>query len=163
MSDDHEHASGGTDGAGVRFPPPLIYLSGLLVGVGLAYVTAPPDLPARLGVILGSLCIGAAFTLAFLGFSEFKKAGTEVRPDKPSTTIMSSGPFAYTRNPLYISLALLQTGIGLVSGNLWIVATLIPVLLAIRLYVITREEHYLERKFGKVYLDYKGRVPRWLL
>ena len=75
---------------------------------------------------------------------------------------ITSGPFRFTRNPLYISLALVYAGIALTVGSAWALAFLVPVLGIIRYGVIAREERYLEGKFGPEYLRYKQSVRRWL-
>jgi protein-S-isoprenylcysteine O-methyltransferase Ste14 len=70
--------------------------------------------------------------------------------------------FRFTRNPIYIGMFLGQTGLGIGFDSLWVLAMLVPFCLVIRYGVVAREEAYLERKFGAVYLDYKSRVRRWL-
>jgi protein-S-isoprenylcysteine O-methyltransferase Ste14 len=85
-----------------------------------------------------------------------------VETNKPTTTIVANGPYGVTRNPIYIGMFLGQTGLAIGFDNLWILATLVPFYLVIRYGVIAREEVYLERKFGAVYLGYKSHVRRWL-
>jgi protein-S-isoprenylcysteine O-methyltransferase Ste14 len=85
-----------------------------------------------------------------------------VETNKPTTTIVANGPYGVTRNPIYIGMFLEQTGLAIGFDNLWILATLVSFYLVIRYGVIAREEVYLERKFGAVYLGYKSRVRRWL-
>jgi hypothetical protein len=70
--------------------------------------------------------------------------------------------FRFTRNPIYIGMFLGQTGLGIGFDSLWVLAMLVPFCLVIRYGVVAREEAYLERKFGAVYLDYKSGVRRWL-
>ena len=83
-------------------------------------------------------------------------------PDRPATALISAGPYRFSRNPLYVASALLYTGASLWFGALWTL-TLLPFPLGIlQFYVIAREERYLERRFGREYLDYKARVRRWL-
>jgi protein-S-isoprenylcysteine O-methyltransferase Ste14 len=81
---------------------------------------------------------------------------------KPTTAIVTKGPFRYSRNPLYVSLTLLYLGVALIINVLWIVLLVVPVLVVMQRGVIGREEAYLERKFGEKYLSYKARVRRWV-
>ncbi len=78
------------------------------------------------------------------------------------TAIITGGPYAYTRNPLYVALALFHGAVAIAAGNVWALLLLAPALLVVRYFVIAREERYLEAKFGEEYLRYKARVRRWL-
>jgi protein-S-isoprenylcysteine O-methyltransferase Ste14 len=78
------------------------------------------------------------------------------------TTIVETGPYRFTRNPIYLGMVLGLIGLAIAFNSLWLLVTLVPFALVIRYAVITREEAYLERKFGEVYLAYKSRVRRWL-
>ena len=80
----------------------------------------------------------------------------------PATTLVTSGPYALTRNPMYVSLALLTTAFALFLNTWWIVFLLIPVLLVVQRFVIVKEERYLRRRFGAEYEAYTRRVRRWL-
>ncbi|MEJ7683307.1 MAG: isoprenylcysteine carboxylmethyltransferase family protein [Segetibacter sp.] len=81
---------------------------------------------------------------------------------KPATSLVTSGIYSRSRNPTYLSLLLLYTGIALLFGNWWTII-LVPVLAAIiTLFIIKPEERYLERAFGKDYLEYKAKVRRWI-
>ncbi|HLF58299.1 MAG TPA: isoprenylcysteine carboxylmethyltransferase family protein [Alphaproteobacteria bacterium] len=145
---------------GVIAPPPLIYLAGLVAGLVLDRTWTLPILRAR--PIAGTALVLLGAVLMALGIREFKRAGTDFKPYRPTTRIITSGPFRFTRNPLYISLALVYAGIALTVGSAWALAFLVPVLGIIRYGVIAREERYLEGKFGPEYLRYKQSVRRWL-
>jgi protein-S-isoprenylcysteine O-methyltransferase Ste14 len=81
---------------------------------------------------------------------------------RPTTAIVFTGPYRFTRNPMYLGLALLQAGLAMVTNSLWPLLTLAPVIVAVRRLVIDREERYLEAKFGEEYRAYKARVRRWV-
>jgi len=89
-------------------------------------------------------------------------AGTQIQTHKPSTTIVAHGPYAVTRNPIYLGMVLGQVGLAIGFDSLWILIMLVPFSFVLRHGVIAREEAYLERKFGRVYLDYKSRTRRWI-
>ena len=148
--------------ANIHFPPPLIHLASIMVAVGIAAffpLVLPKSGPlAALGygfLILSLLIAGSAFR-------QFARNDNPVQPNQPIMSLMKEGVFRFTRNPLYLALALLHSGIGLISGNAWVLITLLPALLVVRFYVIAREEAYLARRFGQDYLDYQARVRRWL-
>lgn len=149
------------DIAGVIAPPPLIYLAALVIALVLEWVARADAGLGRIGMWAGIALIVLSVVIAVLARHQFIKGGTSLRVEKPSTAILSTGPFRYTRNPLYLSLAMLQIGIGLAAGMAWIIAWVVPAILVIRFGVIAREERYLERKFGEEYLRYKTRVRRW--
>ena len=92
----------------------------------------------------------------------FKEAKTNFDPRKPTTAIITTGPYRYSRNPSYVSLTVLYLGIAIASDSVWVLAALIPTLLVMHYGVILREEHYLAEKFGEAYLQYKRSVRRWL-
>jgi protein-S-isoprenylcysteine O-methyltransferase Ste14 len=146
------------DRAGVIAPPPLIYAAVFLAGLAIRYfwwMPIPFGRPAAAVFLVLSLAMLAWATAAM------RRARTSMLPYKPTTALVTSGPFRFTRNPLYLSLNL-----GYISAALWIDALpallLVPVALAILHFgVILREESYLEAKFGDAYRDYRRRVPRW--
>ncbi|MBC5798616.1 MAG: isoprenylcysteine carboxylmethyltransferase family protein [Candidatus Eremiobacteraeota bacterium] len=87
---------------------------------------------------------------------------TSIDPYRPTTAIIESGPFRFSRNPLYVSMAMFYAAIALFARATLPLALLPAVLAVVQRGVICREERYLERKFGTAYLAYKSRVRRWL-
>ena len=151
------------DTAGVPAPPPLIYLGFFLVGVALE-LAFPVDATATWIRIAGA-AIGLAGFIAFdsPAMGAFRRAGTSVIPFKPTTAIVTSGwPYGFTRNPMYVGMVFLYCGFAFGFSVIWAFATLPLAILAIDRLVIAREEPYLERKFDAAYIEYKGRVRRWL-
>lgn len=151
------------DESGVRFPPPFIY--GLFFIAGYAaqrLYSVTLFLPNPWTDGLGLVMIGAGVGLAVTAALTFRGAGTHVNPTKPATTVVAHGPFRFTRNPMYLSMAVIYLGGVLLLDSLWPLVLWPVTIWVIRTQVIQREEEYLERKFGAVYLDYKKKVRRWL-
>lgn len=151
-----------SDSPGVIAPPPLIYLGGLAVGIVLHWLKPLPFVPENLALLLGVAFILISIALVVTAVRTFIKAKTNIDVRKPTTSIVSTGPYHYTRNPIYLSMALLTIGIGIWVNTIWILVALVPVLLVIQFGVIAREETYLTKKFGEEYLWYKANVRRWL-
>ncbi|MGI9415287.1 MAG: methyltransferase family protein [Hyphomicrobiales bacterium] len=150
------------DTAGVLAPPPIIYLVFFVIGLELDYLWPVPLLPKPLQYILGFTIIAASAVLIVWVFQAFSKANTSIDPYKPTTAIISAGPFGFSRNPAYVALTLLFIGSAVAVDSLWIVAMAVPAVLTIHYFVVLREEAYLERKFGDEYRDYKAAVRRWV-
>lgn len=150
------------DGAGVRFPPPFIYA--VFCGAGLILDEFWPLLPIEwsFASTVGWGLTAVAFLLMTLCVVYMRRARTTIRPDKPTAAIVSSGPFAYSRNPIYVGWLILYFGIALVWGGTWTLLLAIPCAAVIHRYVIAREERYLEQTFGTAYTDYTARVRRYL-
>jgi protein-S-isoprenylcysteine O-methyltransferase Ste14 len=150
------------DTAGVVAPPPLLFAGFLAAGFVLdaLWPTTVFGHPWRYGI--GGVLVVLGVLLMIAGVTRFNRAGTNVPTYRPTTALVTDGPYRYSRNPLYISLFLLYAGIGVVADNLWILALGVLLFLIMRYGVVAREERYLERKFGKAYLDYKASVRRWL-
>jgi protein-S-isoprenylcysteine O-methyltransferase Ste14 len=155
-------AADARDTAGVVAPPPLIYLAGLAVGFGLEALLPGASLPAAIQWGLGGVLVVAGVALLASFNISFSRKGTAVEPWKPTTAIVTTGPYRVTRNPAYLGMALLYTGIAVISSALWVLLPLPFVLAVVDRGVIAREERYLERKFGSEYLDFKARVRRWI-
>ena len=161
-----KRSHGSEDSAGVIAPPPLIFLGFLVLGLAighfwpLAILGGPVARQARLGG--AAALIVAGIVIAIAGLLQFRMAGTNVRPDRPTTALVTVGIYRWSRNPLYLALALVYAGIALALDNLWTLALLVPTLIVIRYGVIAREEAYLEREFGGDYRRFKAEVRRWL-
>ncbi|MGB3037997.1 MAG: isoprenylcysteine carboxylmethyltransferase family protein, partial [Methyloceanibacter sp.] len=80
----------------------------------------------------------------------------------PSTVLLESGPYRFTRNPIYIAVVILYFGLAVMLTSAWMLLLLIPVLIILQRGVVEREEAYLQAKFGEAYRKYLARVPRWL-
>lgn len=149
-------------GTGIKLPPPIIYLAALIIGVVVDDFWPFSPLPEIWGEIVGSVLILVSFLLVPTFLIRFKKAGTPFDVRKSATTLITDGPYRYSRNPAYISLTLLYLGLGAFFINAWILVFVIPVLLIMDLRIVRKEERYLEAKFGEEYLRYKSVVRRWL-
>ena len=151
-----------TDTAGVIAPPPVIYLTSLVIGLVFRALVPTPFLPRGLAFMLGAILIAIAVWLSVWGVRVMHRAGTSEKTSLPTTALVTTGPFRYSRNPLYVSLTLAYLGIAVAAQSLWALALLIVVLAVVQRGVIDREERYLERRFGADYLRYKERVRRWI-
>ncbi len=150
------------DKPGIVAPPPLIYLGALIFGLLLNRRLPIGFLPRGIARGLGwSLLGGGALLLGWFEWA-MRHADTPTNPYKPVEHIATEGPFRYTRNPGYLSMAMIYTGIASFANALWAILLLPGALLVIQRGVIEREERYLERKFGEEYLRYKARVRRWI-
>lgn len=149
------------DHPGVIAPPPLIYLSGLLIGASLKNQLPVPWLPRLLRNFLGSSLLGGALLIITFAFRNMKQAGTNVNPAEPTTALVTTGPYLFSRNPLYLGLTMFYAGIALLGNLFWSILLLPVIVRVVNQGVIKREERYLENKFGEQYKQYKERVPRW--
>ncbi|KQY80504.1 isoprenylcysteine carboxylmethyltransferase family protein [Brevundimonas sp. Root1423] len=164
------------DTPGVLAPPPVIYLGFLFLGWGLAELGARPEaveagldwlsagfgleMEVRRGVAL-ALIVGGLL-LDGMAAGLFRRRGTAVEPWKPSTALISEGPYRFSRNPIYLGFAVTYVGLA-IAMNSWIaLILLVPCLFVIDRFVIRREERYLSLKFGAAYDAYRQKVRRWL-
>ena len=119
----------------------------------------PPSLPRAL---IGLVLFLAGIFLAAWSVRTFRKAHTNVLTSQSASTIVATGPYGFSRNPIYVGMFLGLGGFAIAFNTLWFVVVLVAMVFVIRFGVIAREEIYLESKFGARYVDYKTRVRRWL-
>ncbi|MGH2536518.1 MAG: methyltransferase family protein [Candidatus Promineifilaceae bacterium] len=148
--------------AGAAVPPPFVFLGFLLAGIGLELIFPLEVIPAVLGQVLGGLLFLAGLALGINAIRLMMRAGTSPDPHDPSAALVSEGPFRFTRNPIYLSMALLYAGIAVFFDAIWALLLLPLALVVIDRYQIRREERYLEQRFGEEYASYKRRVRRWI-
>jgi protein-S-isoprenylcysteine O-methyltransferase Ste14 len=148
------------DTAGVVAPPPLIFGGALIAGLALDALAPSPFAP-RAARLLGWPLVATGAATGIAGFRALRRAGTEVDPRRPTTRIVDDGPYARSRNPLYVAMALVYGGVTLRADAGWAALLLPGALLVIGRGVIDREERYLEARFGDEYRAYRERVPRW--
>jgi protein-S-isoprenylcysteine O-methyltransferase Ste14 len=158
-------ASQANDTAGVTILPPFVYLAGLVVGYAIQFVLPIPIVPPVFDVairLLGVVVLLAAGWLAAMTASAFQRASTPLNPHVPSKALTFEGPFRFSRNPMYLGMALALAGLAMIGNALWPLLALIPAIWWMQTQVIAKEEAYLEAKFGAPYLAFKQRVRRWI-
>lgn len=150
------------DRAGVIAFPPLLFGGTLAVGLLLRFLFPTPVLERKTALLIGiTLALIGLFTL-LLAFRQMIQHKTTIHPKGATTTIVSDGLYAYTRNPMYLALTLLYVGVCVMTNAYWGLLLLVPLLVVVQKGIIEREERYLIRKFGDEYLHYKARVRRWI-
>ena len=142
--------------------PPLVYGASIVTGSLLELGWPLPFLPRILAALLGSFLVVVAVVVFSYSIRKFQTAGTPVPGNKPTTVIVRTGPYRFSRNPIYLAFSIFQLGIASWVNSLWLIATLMAAVALMASVVIPREERYLERRFGADYLDYKRSVRRWL-
>jgi protein-S-isoprenylcysteine O-methyltransferase Ste14 len=143
--------------------PPLALALAVVAGLVLDWLVPLPLLPAGVPVrLVGAAVFVAALALFGWAIVTMTQAGTNVPTSQPVTAIVDTGPYRFTRNPIYLGMFLGLIGLAIAFNTLWLLMALVPFALVIRYGVVAREEAYLEGKFGDVYRGYRARVRRWL-
>ena len=145
--------------------PPILYGSAILAGVILHFVWPLPWPGGFAGEFMfmgGLIMIAAALFIDVRVYLELRKHATTILPHRSSSHLVISGPFGFSRNPIYLSNTVLTFGIGMVFGIAWMFATGILAALAVNELAIKREEKHLERKFGSHWRHYRKKVRRWI-
>ncbi|MBW4457056.1 MAG: isoprenylcysteine carboxylmethyltransferase family protein [Nostoc indistinguendum CM1-VF10] len=142
--------------------PPFVYLGAIALGLLLHFAWPVRLVPGAVSVPLGGTVVLVAVALFLWAVRTFWIAGTPVPGNRPTTTIVSTGPYRYSRNPIYLSFSLFHLGVAFWVNSIWLLVTLMPAVVLMSFVVIPREEQYLEDCFPSDYLPYKACVRRWL-
>lgn len=151
-----------TDHANVRLPPPLIVLGWLAAGLALDGRLFDLRWNAQWAAISGAVFVMVGLTIGINSVVRFRRARTKPEPWKPSSVLVLNGAYRFTRNPMYLGMLSIATGLALAAGGLWTMLTVPLIWMVLNFHVVAREEAYLRRRFGRPYEEYQGKVRRWL-
>ena len=153
------------DIAGPIVRPPLLFLGCLVLAVVLDRALplwSAPWQTAWAGWATGGVLVVIGVAIFIASIRNFSSAGTPVPGNQPVRALVTTGIHGVSRNPIYVGMFLVYTGIGLAARSPWALVLLLPIAITLRYGVVAREEAYLERRFGDAYRAYKARVRRWL-
>lgn len=144
------------------FPPPLYFLTAFLVG-WLLHALTDDRLGGRPATIwIGAVLLAAGVSLDVWATLTFKRARTTFIPYRRASSLVSSGPFRFSRNPMYVGMALNVVGGALLIDSWWPLVLLVPAIVLVTVLVIKPEERIMADVFGDGYAEYRARVRRWL-
>ncbi len=149
----------------MNIPVPWVYVIAYLAGVGLQYlmsltISSPNAL--LMGKIVGVVLIVGGVPLAFLSLRIFRTARTTTVPFEKPSKLVTRGPYRFTRNPMYVGLALIYVGVAGLQAQIWPIMSLLLLIIYIDRVVIPVEESRLREVFGKDYERYCTQVRRWI-
>ena len=146
--------------------PPIIYIVALILP-SLLQDWIPLPL-FEFGVTVDNALVLAGMALIVAGLSldawallSFRKAGTPFNPTKRAEALATFGPYAHTRNPMYLGALVAYCGLAVGTGNLWRWIALPLMALGLHHLAVLREERHLEARFGEAWREYAARVRRW--
>jgi protein-S-isoprenylcysteine O-methyltransferase Ste14 len=146
----------------VLMPPPLLHLGGLFIGYTLDQVfhwrLAPSDERVMLALLPALPAVALILWTALL----FRRHRTTILPQRAASTLVTQGPFRFSRNPIYLSFALLHLACAIANGSPGMLLTLPLVVVVMDRHVIAAEEAFHQRQFGAAWQAYRARVRRWL-
>ena len=147
------------DTAQVLIRPPIAWIAGLTFNwlMPLPFLTAA--VPARW---VGGVVFVLALVLLAWAISTITRAGSNVPTNRPATTIVESGPYRFTRNPMYLCGMLIWLGWIILYGSVAVLAGAGIFWGSVAALVVPWEERNLEARFGEAYVRYKNSVPRWV-
>jgi len=137
-----------TDPPGVIALPPVIFVTALVVGFAVEWLSPSMVIASGSRIAPGIVVPIGGIVMIALGILQHRRSRNVPDPCHPDVTVMTSGIYRRTRNPIYIGYILVLAGIGLAANSLWVLVTVIPAYFVMRWGVIAREESYLEAKFG---------------
>lgn len=153
------------DTAGVIAPPPLLAAGAIVLGLLLDYIAPAYLLSVMLSwgtrILLGLELIAAGLALIVVAVRKLREANTSPEPWKPSTAVVTTGVFAWLRNPMYVGATATLLGLAILLASDWMVVMTVAFAVVLHFGVVMREERYLEAKFGDVYRRYRDAVPRY--
>ena len=153
-------------GPGVAVPPPLFFVVGFvaawLIGRRIYPLFVVPRRAEIPFAVAGLTVAAVGAAVAAWGLLTFARAHTAIAPIRPASQLVQHGPYRFTRNPMYSGLTVAYIGMALAVNSGWPLLMLPIVIVAVKQFVIGREETYLHREFGVEYDDYRRRVRRWI-
>ena len=155
----------GRDGSELKLPtiPPVIFGIPMIIGALVhIYLWKGSIIGGIIGQVIGLVLIIVGLWFIYWTFKEMRSHGEHPEPGRATETLVTTGPFARTRNPIYSGFLLIGAGIATLSNALAILAGVFVGVAALQVLVVRREEAYLERKFGEVYREYTKATKRWL-
>jgi protein-S-isoprenylcysteine O-methyltransferase Ste14 len=158
-------SAAGSRGPAVRVPPPLLFVAGLLVAWWLdSRLTFEIDRngAGAVQITLGVALVVVGVGVVAWGLVTFVRARTAIAPIRPARQLVVTGPYRFTRNPMYVGLTSVYVGVALWLNAAWPLVLLPGVLGSLYVLVIRREEQYLSVEFGDAYEAYCRRVRRWV-
>ncbi|GAB4527359.1 MAG: isoprenylcysteine carboxylmethyltransferase family protein [Parvularculaceae bacterium] len=161
------------DHANTSIHPPTVFIGAVFIGWLARMFSAlsfdkdslfagKMPLPAEVADAIGGFLIVVGLGLFFWASFAFRRSGEQLPPDTPTHRIIQTGPYRFSRNPIYLAAALVGSGLAVATTNLWMLMMVGLAMVLIHFEVVLKEEAYLERKFGEAYANYKARVRRWI-
>lgn len=149
----------------LNFPwTPFVYIGAILIAVGLDRLFPLELLDGwHLSFLTaGGACLATSVWLGFWGFRKLHQCGTAMLSSSAATRLVTSGPFRFTRNPVYLAYTLATLGAGMVTGNAWLIAAAIVTAGITHAWIIRREEMHLLARFGFEFENYRRRTRAWI-
>jgi protein-S-isoprenylcysteine O-methyltransferase Ste14 len=151
------------DAPNVSIHPPTLFFAALVLGYLIRlFAGGSLPIPRAFAEGFGGLLVIVGLGVVMAAIRSFVEAGENPRPATPSQTLLTKGLYRHSRNPIYLGMVLFGVGFGVATSNLWIVVATLAAGVIINFFVITKEEDYLERRFGEDYAAYKRLVRRWI-
>ncbi|MDV7104309.1 isoprenylcysteine carboxylmethyltransferase family protein [Vibrio sp. TH_r3] len=148
----------------LKVPPVVVFLLCLFVMYWINTISTAWHVYLPMPYIVGAVCFCASGYFGLSGIMEFSKAKTSVHPVNinKTTTVVNSGVYKISRNPMYFGLLLLLFAFAYVQQNMLSFLVCAAFVLYMNRFQIRVEEKHLQQKFGADYLDYKQKVRRWI-
>jgi protein-S-isoprenylcysteine O-methyltransferase Ste14 len=141
--------------------PPFLFATAIAAGIVLHLAWPWSFMPRAVRWPIGVMLSIAGVALFVAAIRAFDAAGTPVPGNRSTTAIVRSGPYRFSRNPIYVAFALIHLGVAASFGSWWLLVTLAVSIGVIATRIVPREERYLEARFGPIYRAYKSSVRRW--
>jgi protein-S-isoprenylcysteine O-methyltransferase Ste14 len=152
------------DNPGIFIPPPLIYAAIFFLSI-LMQKIIPIDnsfFESQNATIAGIVLIAIALLFILPALIKFVQSKNTLVTIKSATSLQTKGIYSLTRNPMYMGLLILYSGIAMLEGNWWTFIFIPLIIIIVQSYVIRGEENYLQRAFGEEYNAYRKKVRRWI-
>jgi protein-S-isoprenylcysteine O-methyltransferase Ste14 len=142
--------------------PPTYLLGSILLMLGSHFLFPTMQLMSGLWRLIGILPLVLGIVISYAAEKQFHQARTTVHPFEESSQLITDGLFRFSRNPMYLGMALILLGVALLLGSLTPFGAIVLFLWWIDNQFIRREEQMLATQFGKDWLEYKAQVRRWI-
>lgn len=150
------------DAVGLHCPAPAIYAGVFVLGLVLNRFAPPVGLPSALRLLGWVLVVAGIGAIGLPAVVTMRRAGTSPNPARPVTAFVATGPYRFTRHPMYLGMAVVYAGATLAANVVWVLVLLPFAMAVIQQGAMAREEEYMARRFGEPYRAYMRRVRRWI-